>query len=116
MSDASSASARVAELSELLRYHDRKYYVEARPEITDLEYDRLMKELQQLERDHPELATPDSPTQRVGDAPVPHLEQAAHRIPMLSIENVYDEDELKAYGERIAGELEGEGVGWVVEL
>ncbi len=108
--------ARIEQLRELIRYHDRKYYVEAAPEISDLEYDRLFDELKTLEAEHPELVTPDSPTQKIGDAPVDHLEQVEHRVPMLSIDNTYNEEALRKYGERICGLLEGEPIEWVVEL
>ena len=90
----------VAELREQIRYHDRKYYVEAAPEISDLQYDRLINRLKELEAAHPELLTPDSPTQRVGDQPVDGLVQVEHRVPMLSIDNTYSIEELRAYGER----------------
>ncbi len=113
---AKSPAERVQELRELIRYHDRKYYVEAQPEISDLEYDRLLDELKQLEKQHPELVTPDSPTQRVGDAPVPYLEHVEHRVPMLSIENTYSLEELREFAARTEKLLPGEKVEWVVEL
>ena len=87
-----NAAQRIAELSELIRYHDRKYYVEAAPEISDLEYDRLMDELKQLEGEHPELVRDDSPTRRIGDEIVGDLQQVQHRVRMLSIENTYSLD------------------------
>jgi len=107
---------RIEALRERIRYHDQKYYVEAAPEISDLEYDKLMDELKGLEAGHPELVTADSPTQRVGDAPIDQLEQAPHRVPMLSIDNTYSVDELRSYEKRISGLLDGEPVEWVVEL
>ncbi len=113
---AKSPAARVQELRELVRHHDRKYYVEAQPEISDLEYDRLLTELKKLEERHPELITPDSPTQRVGDAPVSHLEHVEHRVPMLSIENTYNIDELREFAARTDKLLPGEQVAWEVEL
>jgi len=106
----------IARLREEIRYHDRKYYVEAAPEISDLEYDRLVQQLKKLEAAHPELITPDSPTQRVGDAPVEGLRQVEHRVPMLSIENTYGVDELKQYAARTEKLLRGEAIQWVVEL
>lgn len=99
-----------------IRGHDRAYYVDATPTITDLEYDRLLKKLKELEAAHPELVTPDSPTQRVGDAPIPELNSVVHRIPMMSMDNTYSLEELQQYGERIAKLLPGEEVGWDVEL
>ena len=107
---------RLTELRDQIRYHNRLYYVESRPEISDLEYDRLMEELQQLEAQHPEWITPDSPTQRVGDEPVKYLESVAHRLPMLSIDNTYSIEELMRFGERTQKLLEGEPIEWVVEL
>jgi DNA ligase (NAD+) len=106
----------IARLCEEIRRHDRLYYVEAKPEITDLEYDRLINRLKELESRHPELITPDSPTQRIGDQPVSELEQVEHRVPMLSIENTYSLDELKQYGQRVSKLLPGETIEWVVEL
>jgi len=110
------SASEIERLRELIRHHDRKYYVEARPEISDLEYDRLMNELKQLEAKHPALVTADSPTQRVGEEPVAYLKQVTHRVPMLSIDNTYSVDELRKYGERITKLLAGEPIEWVVEL
>lgn len=106
----------IAELRERIRYHDRLYYVEARQEISDLEYDRLLESLRKLEAEHPELVTPDSPTQRIGDQPVPELQQVEHRVPMLSIENSYSADEVRQFAARAQKSLGGEPVAWVVEL
>ena len=106
----------IARLRDEIRSHNRKYYVEAAPEISDLEYDRLVERLKKLEAAHPELVTPDSPTQRVGEQPVEGLRQVEHRIPMLSIENTYSLEELKKFGDRTAKLLPGEKIEWVVEL
>lgn len=111
-----SAAQEIDQLREKIRYHDRKYYVEAAPEISDLEYDKLLNRLKEFEAKHPELITPDSPTQRVGDQPVAHLQQVEHRVPMLSIDNTYSLEELRAYGKRIEKLLPGEAIEWVVEL
>lgn len=111
-----SASSRIAQLRDIIRGHDRKYYAEAAPEISDTEYDRLLNELKQLESDHPELVTPDSPTQRVGEQPVDHLPEIEHRVPMLSIENTYSIEDLRKFGERTEKLLDGEPVAWVVEM
>ena len=113
---ANAPRDRVEALRCEIRTHDQKYYVEASPVISDLEYDRLMQELAQLESEHPALVTPDSPTQRVGDAPVAELEQVPHRVPMLSIDNSYSVDELRAYFAKTRELLEQEAVEWVVEL
>ncbi len=102
-------------LRELIRYHDYKYYVEAQPEISDLEYDRLMQRLRQLEAQHPELITPDSPTQRVGDQPVPQLRSVRHRVPMLSIDNTYSTSEVRSWAARVQRLLPGEKIQWAVE-
>jgi DNA ligase (NAD+) len=99
-----------------IRHHDYRYYVLAEPEISDLEYDRLFDELRKLENDHPEIVTEDSPTQRIGDAPVSELQQVRHRLPMLSIENTYNEQELRAYFDRTVKLLKNEPIEWVVEL
>jgi DNA ligase (NAD+) len=106
----------IDKLRDEIRGHDRRYYVEAAPQITDLQYDRLVEHLKKLESEHPDLLTPDSPTQRIGDRPVAGLNAVAHRVPMLSIENTYRLDELRKYGERVAKLLPGEQVEWVVEL
>jgi len=106
----------IDQLRDEIRRHDRKYYVEAKPEISDLDYDRLITRLKELEAAHPELVTSDSPTQRIGDEPVDELPQVAHRVPMRSIDNTYSLEELKNYGVRIAKLLPGEEIEWVVEL
>lgn len=106
----------IQKLRDEIRYHDRKYYIEAAPEISDLGYDRLVQELKRLEQQHPELVTPDSPTQRVGDQPVEGLRQVEHRVPMLSIDNTYSLDELRKFGQRTQKLLKGEPIPWVVEV
>ncbi len=107
---------RAEELRRLVRYHDQKYYVDAAPEITDLEYDRLLSELKSIEQAHPQLVTPDSPTQRIGDAPVTELVQVRHQVPMLSIDNTYNIDELKAFLTRAQKNLGLPKTAWVMEL
>jgi DNA ligase (NAD+) len=114
--DVKSVAAEIEALRDQIRYHDRKYYVEAAPEITDLEYDGLLNQLAELEAQYPDLVTADSPTRRLGDQPVSHLEQVAHRIPMLSIDNTYSLDELRKYGARIAKLIPDATPAWVVEL
>ncbi|MCO6454008.1 MAG: NAD-dependent DNA ligase LigA [Pirellulaceae bacterium] len=109
-------AARIAQLRERIRHHDRLYYVEARPEISDGQYDELMRELRRLEEQHPELIEADSPSQRIGDQPVEHLESVQHRIPMLSIDNVTTPDELRKFDQRTREALGGEPLEWVVEL
>jgi len=86
---------------EQIRYHERKYYVENAPEITDFEFDHLMKRLEEIERDHPELVTQDSPTQRVGGEPLEGFDVVEHRIPMLSIDNTYSPEEMHEFDRRV---------------
>jgi len=113
---ANSPQQKIEQLRAEIREHDRHYYVDAEPTISDLEYDRLLERLKKLEADHPDLVTADSPTQRIGDAPVDELNSVRHRVPMMSIDNTYSLEELNKYGERIAGLLPDEQVEWVVEL
>ena len=91
------AAKRIEDLTQEIRLHDRAYYVEARPTISDLEYDRLLQELSSLEKQFPELVKKDSPTQRIGDQPVGHLQQLEHTVRMLSIDNTYGIEELLEY-------------------
>ncbi len=110
------SAQRAEELRRLIRYHDQKYYVEAAPEISDLEYDRLLSELKRIEAEHPELVTVDSPTQRIGDAPVTELVQVRHQVPMLSIDNTYNIDELTAFLTRAQKNAGVSETAWVMEL
>ncbi len=112
---SASVAKRIEELRTEIRRLDHLYYVQATPAVTDLQYDRLLEELKQLEEEHPEFQSPDSPTQRVGDAPVDHLEQVAHAVPMLSIDNTYSREDLQAYFERTEKLLDGEPIDWVME-
>jgi DNA ligase (NAD+) len=98
----SDPAARVAWLAAEIRRHDRLYYDLDRPAISDPEYDALLRELQDLEVVHPKLAAPDSPTQRVRDAAVEGLVQAQHRVPMLSLQNTYDDGEVREWVDSIA--------------
>ncbi|CAH8192443.1 NAD-dependent DNA ligase LigA [Vibrio aestuarianus] len=93
------------QLRETLHYHSVRYYVEDSPEIPDAEYDRLMRELLELEAQHPELITLDSPSQRVGGKPLDGFEQVKHEIPMLSLDNAFDDGELDAFHKRIQDRL-----------
>src|SRR5688572_24042132 len=85
--------------------HNRLYHVDANPEITDAEYDRLFDELVALEQEHPELRSPDSPTQKVGGEPLAKFEKAEHRLPMLSLEKAYETPEVQAWINRMEGDL-----------
>ncbi|MCL2119956.1 MAG: NAD-dependent DNA ligase LigA [Planctomycetaceae bacterium] len=98
-----------------IREHDRRYYVKAAPVISDLEYDRLIFRLKELEQKHPELVTPDSPTQRIGDKLLGDFTTVPHRVPMLSIENTYNIGELREFANRIKKNLPDESVEWIVE-
>ncbi|MEZ5944085.1 MAG: NAD-dependent DNA ligase LigA [Planctomycetaceae bacterium] len=91
----------VDELRREINRHNRLYYVDARPEITDLEFDKLLKRLEALELQHPELDSPDSPTHKVGGEPIEGFETVAHRLPMLSIDNSYSEEEVREFEQRI---------------
>jgi len=101
---------RAAELRDQLNHHSYRYYVLDDPEIGDHAYDRLLDELRGIEREHPELLTPDSPTQRVGGEPVGRLEKVRHLEPMLSLGNVRSEEELRAWVERMRNHLAREGI------
>jgi DNA ligase (NAD+) len=111
----SSAAKRIAELREEIRLHDRKYYEESRPVISDREYDRLMLELIDLEKENPDLITPDSPTQRVGGDIQTELKSVRHAVPMMSIDNTYSEGEIRAFDDRVRRILGGEQPAYVLE-
>jgi DNA ligase (NAD+) len=111
-----SVRKRIDELRELIRHHEYKYYVENRPQISDFEFDKLMAALQTLEKNNPALITSDSPTQRVGGAPVEGFAVVEHRVPMQSIDNTYSADEIREFDARISRLLSGEPVEYIVEL
>src|SRR6266576_1234533 len=98
---SSDIERRARELREELDRHNHLYHVEAKPTISDREYDRLMQELIDLEKEHPELITPDSPTQRVGGDIQTELKSVRHAVPMMSIDNTYNEAEVRAFDERV---------------
>ncbi|MDK9444677.1 NAD-dependent DNA ligase LigA [Pectobacterium atrosepticum] len=115
--EVNAVALRVAELRRVLRHHEYKYHVEDAPEIPDSEYDKLMQELKALEADHPELVTSDSPTQRVGAAPLAAFEQVRHEVPMLSLDNVFDEESYLAFSKRIGDRLKnGDDLTFCCEL
>ncbi|MGZ5429242.1 MAG: DNA ligase LigA-related protein, partial [Thermoanaerobaculia bacterium] len=105
MAKTKSPGARAAELRDEIDRHAHLYYVEDRPELADAEYDGLVRELISLEEAHPELVTPDSPTQRVGGTPAGELPNVRHEIPLLSLENAYAPEELKAWADRVVDRL-----------
>jgi DNA ligase (NAD+) len=110
------AKARVEELRREIVRHEKKYYVDNDPQISDGEFDALVRELKELEARFPALVTPESPTQRVGEKPAEGFASVTHRTPMLSIDNVYDEEELREFEERVRKLLPGETVEYVTEL
>ncbi len=107
---------RAEQLRRKIRKHDHLYYVLNRPEIGDQQYDELMAELKALERENPELVTPDSPTQRVSGEPLAGFATVRHAVPMLSMDNTYNEDELKAFDQRVRKQLDTDDYDYVVEL
>jgi DNA ligase (NAD+) len=110
------AAARAQELRTLINYHGHRYYVLDSPEISDAEYDGLMRQLEQIEAEHPGLVTPDSPTQRVGAAPVEAFGVVEHRLPLLSLANVFSGEELLAWHKRIMNLAEGQALDFVCEI
>jgi len=114
---SSSIENKIETLREQIRGHDYKYYVLAQPTISDEEYDKLLKELESLEKEHPELITPDSPTQRVGSDLTKEFKPVEHKIPMLSLSNTYSDEELFDFDRRVKdGLADGEKVEYLVEL
>jgi DNA ligase (NAD+) len=116
-----NAADRIAELRRLIRYHEERYYILASPEISDGEFDAYLHELERLEADNPDLVTVDSPTQRVGGRVAAGFETVDHLEPMLSLDNAYDERELRAFDERVRRGLDSAGtpadaVDYVAEL
>ena len=114
--DIDRVAARIADLRQKIEYHNYLYHVKDTPEISDAEYDRLFRELLELEKEHPELASPDSPTQRVGGEPLERFTKVEHHAPMLSLANAFSEDELRAFNRRVTGSLERADVAYVTEL
>ena len=111
----SEARARHARLAEEIRRHDHAYYVLAQPTITDREYDHLYRELSDLETANPDLRTPDSPTQRVGGAPLTEFQSVRHATPMMSLENTYSQAEVREFVGRVRKLAPGEELLWLVE-
>lgn len=99
----------IDELRKQINYHNYRYYALDNPEVTDAEYDRLMRRLQELEAQHPEAITPDSPTQRVGAAPLTAFQTVVHEMPMLSLDNAFSDEELLAFNQRILDRLKTSG-------
>ena len=116
MAVAKSPASEIQKLRAEIQRHEDLYYVQDAPEISDLEYDRLLERLHGLEQAHPELITPDSPTQRVGGRPAEGFPEVVHRLPMLSLDNSYNIDELKAFDERCRKLADGRSLEYVAEL
>lgn len=113
---AQSPLSRLEQLRHDIRRHEELYYVSGTPEISDAEFDALIHELQELEREHPDLVTPDSPTQRVGGRPVEGFATVTHMAPMLSLDNAYSETELRAFDERVRKGAGASAAAYVAEL
>jgi DNA ligase (NAD+) len=113
---SSGVAARAEKLRREIERHNRLYYNETAPEISDADYDRLFQELQKIEAEHPELATPDSPTQRVGSAPSEGFAEVTHRVPMLSLANAFDAEDVTAFDRRCREGLEAQSVEYACEL
>ncbi len=106
---------RAAQLREVIERHNALYYQHAQPEISDRDFDALLRELQDIEAAHPDLITPDSPTQRVGGKPLDGFTQITHRVPMMSLDNTYSEDELREFYARLKKGLGKESINCVIE-
>src|SRR5688572_19091988 len=116
MADVSeTVRARHAQLVADITEHDRRYHVDNRPTISDVEYDALLAELRALETQHPELVVPWSPTQRVGHQPVSEFDKVIRAVPMLSLDNTYNEEDVRDFHDRVLRGLGGEEPRWVVE-
>ena len=116
MAAAKSPAVEIEKLRNEIRRHEDLYYVQDSPEISDLEYDQLLSKLQALEKTHPELITPDSPSQRVGGRPAEGFPEIVHRRPMLSLDNSYNIEELRAFDQRCQRLAEGRKLEYVAEL
>src|SRR5829696_8248511 len=110
-----SPAQRIQKLRDEINHHSALYYQDARPEISDREFDKLLAELIELERANPDLITPDSPTQRVGGDVQTELKPVRHAVPMMSIDNTYNEEEVRAFDERVRKALGGEPFAYVLE-
>ncbi|MBP9636536.1 MAG: NAD-dependent DNA ligase LigA, partial [Nitrospira sp.] len=110
-----TAEQRIADLRRQIRRHDHLYYTKDRPEISDAEYDRLFRELVDLETAHPDLVTGDSPTQRVGAPPLEELSKVSHEKPMLSLDSITDQDDVRAFDARMKRELETDQIVYTAE-
>ena len=112
---SSSIRQKIEQLRRDIERHNRLYYVESHPEISDLEFDQLLKRLEQLERQHPEYDSPDSPTHKVGGEPIEGFQSVEHRQPMLSIDNVFDPSAVREFDQRIRKLLDADALEYTVE-
>ena len=110
-----TAKQRIEKLRGEIRRHDHAYYVLGKPVITDRQYDDLLSRLRELEEQNPELIAPDSPTQRVGGSPIDGFEHVTHAVPMLSVDNTYDEQQLRDFDQRVSRGLDGEDYRYVID-
>ena len=110
-----STQQRLEELRQAIRRHDELYYVHSKPEISDAQYDKFFQDLQNLEQEFPDLITPDSPTQRVGGAPLPQFQKVQHEFPLLSLDSEMTEESVRAFDERVHRELGEEYVSYSAE-
>src|SRR5438132_8566312 len=101
MSMSTAPEQRLKELRDAIRHHEERYYIHSDPEISDEEFDQLLHELERLEREHPDLVTADSPTQRVAGRAAEGFPTVEHVEPMLSLDNTYDEEELRLFDARV---------------
>jgi DNA ligase (NAD+) len=115
MTDRAEAKRRIEELRTEIERHNRLYYIDAKPEISDRDYDTLLKELEDLEKEHPGFASPSSPTQRVGGAPLQHFESVRHAVPMMSLSNTYSKEELIEFDRRIRKLIPDEVFSYILE-
>src|SRR5210317_1330567 len=116
MAEKEDIKKQIERLRDEIRGHDSLYYVFNQPKISDRQYDELFSKLKALEQENPEFTTSDSPTQRVSGRPLQGFASVRHAVPMLSMDNTYNADELKAFDERVCKKLEGMDYDYVVEL
>ncbi|MBI5700204.1 NAD-dependent DNA ligase LigA [Candidatus Saganbacteria bacterium] len=114
--DKADAKKKIEKLRKEIHHHDHHYYVLDKPEITDADYDKLFRELQDLEKHHPDLVTPDSPTQRVGGEPLKSFKTVTHKTPLLSLDNAMNEEELLDFDRRVREGLGREKIEYICEL
>ncbi len=115
MAAPARAAKRARELRALIDHHNHRYYVLDDPEVPDIEYDRLLRELEALEEEHEDLRIADSPTQRVGAAPLDAFDEVRHALPMLSLGNAFSDEEVSEFDRRVRERLESEQVTYAAE-